>query len=900
VSCVVTFNPVCLWAERESYDSDNLIEAARSDGTQLQQPASSAFVISKGVDSGNGNQHNGVCRNASTGDLGGHVDVTGSSAVLPVRSISSSGALYTRMRSQPTTIAEDGGGEESTASEGDLLNCLLRVAGTTTGGVGADGSGLALRRRRRSNAAELDAVVRERTSSPVCFVGDLGQRTAGRRRSLPTPRLTVRDVAVASCTARTSRETEDLPKSTTCSEMQSFSNTAADSVIAGVRIKDKCLSDIDENVASTTSSTSAVPDISQTTNNSTTDSVIDNGEISVVDKYIADNISLIRDQEVVGNTTNERQSVEQTFTSARAVDSKEVDAVQRDVSSVSCGSPTDLVLRQARSTADVDVSETRSSTWLPRRSQSLRLYRLRDHSADVESQQLDINVHEFQTRAAPEREALRNRLRKLSLIYASTADSDETSRTWPASRRPCEDGHTTPTTAPGIARRCGDDVISASSSTSTLQLKYDTDSLSSQRDEGFETASISSDVYLSSSQRSSMCDCDAALTTMSALERRTDPTTTKTTDGASELQPEILPPPPASFLSEPEVVDADTPRSSSESSTRTTESFVISQSEQHPSSNISLSIVNTALVAEKRLREANTESSRGGPPESVKNAAGVRRTAQTVSTPQTKPTARPAPSTPRRGSSLVSSSSASRNAGSTRATAAVTNNHAAGRAVPATVRPSVQHSSASVATSLTSGRHAAFQRSSPLRATDDRKLTMSGRGAAPQTSSAFVRQSQTRATIAAPVLRTNKRAAAEARKLKAATASTTTSPTGNNQSGVSSSSRQTTTTTSASGSIVARSQRDRNRTSSSGSCSSTTSASAAPKLSSFRAVSSGTTTTLRQPTASRNVPCASSKKPDGVAASSSLSLKMPSNLRHSTQPPNSRLRAPVATKKHCS
>lgn len=942
---------VRLEVERRSEDSDDTAQTRKSGETQRQQPASSTFPTNKRVENGNGNQHGGVCRNASTGNLGGHADVAGSSAVLPLRSISSSGALHTRMRSQPTTTAEHGGGDENASSEGDLLSSLLRAAGTTAASGGADSSGLALRRRRRSNATDMDVVIRERTSSPVCVgvVGDLGQRTAGRRRSLPTPRLNVRDVVIPSCTARPLSGAEDIPESNTSCELPPVSSTAAVSTTAGVR-QDECLSDIEENV--TTSSTSGVPDISLTTNDSTTDCVIDSGETSVADNSHVEYISLNQDQKVVESTVGRQKLVENTLISSGATEPKIVDGVQNDVTNVTGGNSTDSVLRQTRSTVDVDVTETWSSKWLPRRSQSLRLYRLRDRSAargELESQQIETNVQEFQTRAAPEREALRNRLRKLSQIYSASTDSDETSRTWPASRRPCadgDDGHATPTTAPGIPLRHGEGIVSASSSTSTLQLKYDTDSLSSQKDEGFETASISSDVYLSSSQRSSMCDCDAALMTVSTLERRTDlPTITKTTDVTAEPQSEMLPPPPDSFLNGPEVDEADG-ASDEHSFSRKTECVVTPRNEmespaydakQHPSSNTTMSVINTASIEEMRLSNVNTESSRDASSGSVKTAASVSK--KTDGTRQAKTAARTAPVTPCRSSSLVPSST-TRNVRSTKAAAVATNNQAAGGTLHA-VKPSVRSSSGAVATTSTSGRHAAFQRSSPLRATDDQKSTLCSRGPA-ASSSAFVRQSQTRATIAAPVLRTNKRAAAEARKLKAVTASTKTAPTSvthgsevntessrdglsasKNVAGVrqtaqtvctrqtkataktapappcrSTSSRLTTTTTSTSGSsVVPRPQRVRNRTSSSGSCSSTTSSGAVPKLASFRAANSGTTT--RPPAASVNLPCASSKKLDGGAASSS-SLKMPSNIRHSTQPPNSRLRVSLATNKRCS
>ena len=897
----VVHDATCLGTESKSKESNNLAEAGSTGTAQRDEPASSTCLVNKGVERGNETQQDSLCRsNASAGDLGGHADVTGSSISLPLRSMSSSAALSLRMRGQPTMSA---GGEENAASEGDLMNCLLRATGTPASATGTDGSSMVLRRKRRSNATDLDAGVRERTSSPVCFGvgGELGQRMTGRRRSLPTPRLSVRDVAAAGCPLRP----DDSAQSTACGGLQPFSDTT------GVR-QDLCLNDIDENTSITSSTSAAALDGSLITNNST----IDSDKTTIAGNSPIDTIGVREDKKVLGNTIDEQTLVEDIFTSTKVIESKKVDVAQQNVCIVTGGSPTDSVLRQTRSTVDVDETETWSSKWLPRRSQSLRLYRLRDHSSargEVESQQLEANVQEFQTRAAPEREALRNRLRKLSLIYAASTDSDETSRTWPASRRPgaadAEEGRAAPNAVPEIPLRCGVDVVSASSSTSTLQLKYDTDSLSSQKDEGFETASISSDVYLSSSQRSSMCDCDAAptTTTTTTLERRTDPTATKTADGTTGPQPETLPPPPASFLNRPETVDGETPCSSGANSViRSSESVVLPRGEvqpaaefdaqQHRPSDASSSVVSTDSVRGKRLSDTSTETSRNGSPGSVKNTGSVRQKAQTVGTRQTKIAARPAPAAPRRGSSLVPPST-SRNFGSTRApAAATTGGNTTARtttAVKSTVRPAP--SVAAVSTS-TSERRAAFQRSSSLRAADDRKLTPCSRAAPPPPSSAaFVRQSQTRATIAAPVLRTNKRVAAEARKTKV----TTTTPTGVTHTSSGPPARPTTATSSTSSSVVPRPQRGRYRTSSNGSCSSTTSASAGPKLTSFRPVSSATTTTttLRQPAAPVNVPYSSSKKTDRSAAASSSTLKSSSNPRTSTQPPISRLRAPVVTKK---
>ena len=860
----------CPCLERKPVDSDNSSEDRRLGSAKCQQPASSVSATGDALESGS--EHKS--RNASTDDLSGHADVTGSSDVLPLRSVSNSGSLYTRMRNYP---AEGGSGD----NEGDLLDSLLRVASTTAGGGGPDGSGLALRRRRRSNATELEAAgIRERTLSPVCVggVNDLGQRMAVRRRSLPTPHLTVRDVALATGTTTPLHRNDESSESRALGRLQTSGNIAADSTSVSAR-DDDSLSDIDENVATTTT-VSAVSDVSRTTKNPKAD-ISYNDDISAIDKSSVQDSCVNLNREIDGNAHNGQESVKDVETSSRP--RSQVDAVQPNTNISE--SSTNSELRQTQSTVDVDVM---SSTCLPRRTQSLKLYRVRARSAargELESQQLDANVHEFQTRAAPEREALRNRLRKLSLVYASSTDSDETSRTWPASRRPCADadqGRTTTTTAiQEIPLRCGE-VVSASSSTSTLQLKYDTDSLSSQKDEGFETASISSDVYLSSSQRSSMCECDGAPSVTSTQERRTDPTTTASTV-------ENLPPPPASFLSGPELIGAETPRSSGETcSTRNTESLVLPRTElepveldveHHPSAATPatpLSVVNTE---EKRLSEASTES-RDRRVLSGSNNASVRRPAQTVATRQA---VKPAPAAPRRTSSLLAPSTPR---GSTRSAVAVTTKQAA------TVKPSIRPSS--VNTASTSGLSAPFQRSSTTRTEDGRKLMSSGRTIAPQ---AFVRQSQTRATIAAPVLRTNKRAAAESRRMKeaaTAAAATTKAPSTTTRSSDGPPSRQTTASN-----LATDRHRIRQRTSSSGSCSSTTSASVRSKLSSFRGtVKSETTRVSRQAAASANVPCATSKKPDGAAASSSS--KTSSNLRRSTQPTNTRLRAPLITKKHCT
>ena len=888
--------------EGKSQDSDNSAEAGQSGSTKFRQPALSTFPTRDGLESGSGNEHGGdVGRSVWTGDLGGHGDVTGSSAELPLRSVSSSGSLLTRMHSQPTTTAEDGAGSDGAASEGELLNCLLRASSAMT--AGAEGSGLAHRRRRRSNAADVEtAGIRERTSSPVgvSVVGDLGPRMTTRRRSLPTPRLTVGDVFVPSFTGQ---PTDVSPESSACSRLPTFARTTTDSTTADVR-DDDCLSDIDENTATTTTLTSTASDI-RGFKQTQTNSVISGDNTSLVDSSPVYDTSLNRNPEIDGSS---QVSVgTDTRTSTRPIN-KVDDAVEQTACQPNTNvreSSTDSVLRQTKSTVDVDVTEMASSTYLPRRSQSLRLYRVRGRVAargEFESQQLDANVHEFQTRAAPEREALRNRLRKLSLIYAAPTDADETSRTWPASRRgeAAAAGHVTPTAADPLRR--GDDVVSASSSTSTLQLKYDTDSLSSQKDEGFETASISSDVYLSSSQRSSMCDCDASLTTTSTLERPSDPTSSVTIVSTVEPESETLPPPPASFLNEPEMGVADTARSSGDNYDGV-DSTVVSRVElesveldtQHHSDATSSAV----SAKEKRRIAASVESGgRDVLPGSAKHLGSMRPAAQTAAgTRQMKTVAaRPAPATPRRGSSLTASS-ISRGASTTRSVMN-TNNQPPGR-TPAAGRPPAS-GTVVTASSTSTGlpAPAPFRRSSSLMATDDRKLTPNGRSAPP---SAFVRQSQTRASIAAPVLRSNKRAAAEARKAKAAAAaSTKTTSSGVTHKTYSPSSSRTTTTTSTSSSLAARPQRVRCRTSSSGSCSSTSSAAAGgPKLAfSSGAVGRRTTTAVsRQPAASVNVPCAPSKKPDGTVTSSSSS-KISSNVRRSTQPPNSRLRTPAITRKH--
>jgi len=907
--------------KRKSNDSDNFAEAGGNSGAaQLKPRETSTSVTSKGVLQGGNGNSGGVCANASTDELGGHADVTGSCTVLPHRSSSSSAAL-----SMSAMNGECGGsGENNTGSEEDLMNCLLRASA----GGGVEHAGLAARRKRRSYVPDVDAA-RERTASPVCFSptpgsGELGPRSAGRRRSLPTPRLTVRDVAESGLTSRRPSTADVAQVAQSAASSGLLQSLCGDSGLelmtarAGGR-DDVRLSDIDEHVSTTSSTSAAAPDAtSLTADNFTT--------IRSADSPI-DADPIIENRETLGNTVDERKSVEDSPSSSGVEDSKTVDAaVQQSVSGTTDGSSTDWIMRQTRSSAEVDVTDTWSSKWLPRRSQSLRLYRYRDRSAarwESETQQLDSNVHEFQTRAAPEREALRNRLRKLSLIYASSADCDETSRTWPASRRaPCEDGTAVPPGISPLQQRCTNkdaDVSASSSSTSTLQLKYDTDSLSSQKDEGFETASISgSDVYLSSSQRSSMCDCDAALMT---LERRTDQTTTKTPDNISQLELETLPPPPASFLTGPDTVNGDTPCCSGENSavSQSLESLVVLPArgevesvevdavQQHPSSDVSLSAVD-----EKKLSGTNAQSSCSGSPNSAKNVGTQKVVSQSVGVParQTKVAAKPAaPAAPRRGSSLVASSSASRNSAATpRAAAPATNNPHPRASTTASTKQTVRPPSEAVPPRSTS---VAFQRSSSQRVVaDERKVRapQCSRAVPPQTSSgtAFVRQSQTRATIAAPVLRTNKRAAAEARKLKAAAAMTSAasnmvSTTATHTTISSPSCRTTTTTTtSTSTSVVLRpSQRGRYRTSSSGSFTSTTSAAAAPKLTSFRL----TTASSRQTSASVNVPSASTKKPPDprtlalASSSKSSSLKTPSNVRPSTQPPNSRLRLPAAVTK---
>ena len=824
---------------------------------------------------------------ASTGDLGGYADVTGSSTVLPVRSVSSFGALYTRIHSQSTTTTtadRGGGGDDNAASDDELLSSLLLVTRTAGVGGGGDTSGLTLRRRRRSNAVEnLDSSVR--TSSPigVGVVSDLGQRRLNRRRSLPAPRLTVHDVAVTSSAVRPFSDSYALASNV--SQNNAITNSVADG-------SDHCLSNIDENMSASTiistSAASCIPDASQRTK-STLGSVTNNDETTLVNSTVVDGITLNVSR---GNSRVGPQSVTDTWTSSK-VDSVEGSSSQTNANIV-----------------EVPVSETAPSTWLPRRSQSLRLYRVRCRSAargEIETQQLDTKVAEFQTRAAPEREALRNRLRKLSLMYAT--DSDETSRTWPTSRRPCADdevGHVTSRSA-AIPHRPGDGVASASSSTSTLQLKYDTDSLSSQKDEGFETASISSDVYLSSSQRSSMCDCDAALTITATPERQADLTTTATTGSLFQTLPETLPPPPASFLHGLELAQPDTTCTATEnSSTGGLDSVVVVPQAQvesveldvqcRPPSDTSSSAVTTEV---KRSSESSKEPRGSGiQPEGVKSAGGSRRpAAPPTGSRQTKPaTARPAPATPLRVSSLAASSSSRKFVSTTRSTpaAATTKQTDAPNSVRSRALATVKSSAASAA-AVTSGRPAAFQRSSPLRATDNRKQDAGSGSVPPAPSSSFVRQSQTRSTIAAPELRTNKRIAAEARRIKA---TTRTPPTDN--SGVTPSCRTTaSTSTSTTGSLADRQQRIRSRTSD-GSCSSTTSSSAASKFASFRPIGCAAKTLSRCPTASVNVPSAPSKKSAAQPATSSSSSKMPSNVRNASQASSSRLRIPLITKRYCT
>lgn len=205
---------------------------------------------------------------------------------------------------------------------------------------------------------------------------------------------------------------------------------------------------------------------------------------------------------------------------------------------------------------------------------------------EAEAHLIDTKVLEFQTRQVPEREALKNRLRKLSQIYSSSGAGDDGSsssgivsndvKTWPPrtsgdrrSSTPLSIGRLTIESTTSVdeddgdekalrstgsesfgrqlldsvehleqtSSACGSSQSSLNSSTSppaTMSRgaaprtadngssggelsKCDTDSLSSQRDEGFESASLSSDLNLSSSQRSSMCDCDAALMLVPAL-----------------------------------------------------------------------------------------------------------------------------------------------------------------------------------------------------------------------------------------------------------------------------------------------------------------------------------------------------------------------------------------------
>jgi len=174
---------------------------------------------------------------------------------------------------------------------------------------------------------------------------------------------------------------------------------------------------------------------------------------------------------------------------------------------------------------------------------------------EAEAHLIDAAVLEFQTRQVPEREALKNRLRKLTQIYStSPVPNDESGemKTWPP-RTPsdrCSSGRSSMGSVGSSTRVYENDFdemtrnvaafdprdsfvrpdqLSAVDNhnrhesprlTATTRVdcvttgvlhKLDSESLSSQRDEGFESASLSSDLNLSSSQRSSMCDCDTTM-----------------------------------------------------------------------------------------------------------------------------------------------------------------------------------------------------------------------------------------------------------------------------------------------------------------------------------------------------------------------------------------------------
>jgi hypothetical protein len=188
-----------------------------------------------------------------------------------------------------------------------------------------------------------------------------------------------------------------------------------------------------------------------------------------------------------------------------------------------------------------------------RQSQSLRLPHVTSASStalrsELEAQLLDTKVQEFQARSCPEREAMKNKLKRLSQIYSVSAEgSDEERRTWPISRRHCppplrldmkqnnfssvelaekDESAMLQQFSQEISESCciagisslaeiSSGLAMSSKCQSTVavpgnEIKSDTDSLS--KDEGFETSSLSSDQNMTSSQRSSMCDCDATLT----------------------------------------------------------------------------------------------------------------------------------------------------------------------------------------------------------------------------------------------------------------------------------------------------------------------------------------------------------------------------------------------------
>ena len=155
---------------------------------------------------------------------------------------------------------------------------------------------------------------------------------------------------------------------------------------------------------------------------------------------------------------------------------------------------------------------------------------------DLETRELDSKVQEFQSRTALEREAMKNRLRKLTMIYSpesgGTAARNEASHrqhNQPSTQPDCLSTNVECTDGEGRHRDLNqssslDSYAFAHPSTSdfvkrrSTEIKSDTESLSSNKDEGFESE-CQSDPNMSSSQRSSVCmDGDASLTP--TLERK--------------------------------------------------------------------------------------------------------------------------------------------------------------------------------------------------------------------------------------------------------------------------------------------------------------------------------------------------------------------------------------------